>query len=94
MKGRVSGVYSVIWISCRFLVIITHECTARVCYYHQKPTRDPYHMINPWNEAFNTFLPPIICQVICYLLSIVTIFDGTAKLKPFTQVENILVCQT
>ena len=37
--------------------MITYECAARVCYYHQKPTLDPCHMVNPWNEAFNTFLP-------------------------------------
>ena len=46
-----------------FFVIITHLCCTRVCYYHQKPTLEPYHMVNLWNEAFNTFLPRLFVKL-------------------------------
>ena len=40
VNDRVPGVYRVVWNRVSFLVIITHECAARVCYYHQKAARD------------------------------------------------------
>ena len=40
-------------ILCSFLVIITHECAARVCYYHQKAHSIPYHTVNTWNSVVN-----------------------------------------
>ena len=44
------------WISCSFLVIITHLCCALVCYYHQKAHLIPYHMVNTWNSVVNPSL--------------------------------------
>ena len=40
VNDRVPGVYRVVWNRVSFFVIITHECAARVCYYHQKAAQD------------------------------------------------------
>ena len=40
VNDRVPGVYRVVLNRVSFLVIITHECTVRVCYYHQKAAQD------------------------------------------------------
>ena len=45
------------WNECSFLVRITHECAARVCYYHKKLHEIPYHTVNHWHKVFNPFLP-------------------------------------
>ena len=39
-----------------------------VRYYHQKPTLDPYHMVNPWNSAFN---PSITVMQACSIVLVV-----------------------
>ena len=48
--------------------------------------------LTPGTRPLTLFYPDN-CQVIYHLLSTATICDGTAKLKPFTHVVNILVCQ-
>ena len=40
LTTRVPGVYRVIWNRVSFLVMVTHGCAARVCYYHQKAAQD------------------------------------------------------
>ena len=57
VNDRVRGVYRVVWNRVSFLVIITHECAAQVCYYHQKLHEILYHTVNTWNEVINPILP-------------------------------------
>ena len=37
-------------------MIITHSCSALVCYYHQKAHSIPYHTVNTWNSVVNPSL--------------------------------------